>query len=206
MTRFSRDPERRANGIDSMPRLWSQRIQSSAGVPELRKTDHRRAGNGSVQLDRGDCTRNRRRHHPDGVVLNVAVIGSGFAVYGLLKLIAAYGLLHPAWRHHGTDVIAMPVLLAFANLLTLRSPFPNAFIRPAFVAALTIIAALVWEFIAPIYARSTSDMFDVVAYFVGACMYFFGVSRILEGSVPRSLAARRGFRRGSSLRVVRTSP
>ncbi|HYK02920.1 MAG TPA: hypothetical protein VE974_14260 [Thermoanaerobaculia bacterium] len=181
-----------------MPRLWAQRIQSSANMPELREENYRRAGNGSVQLDISHRARNRGRYHPDVGALNVAIIGFSIVGYASLKLVAVYSVLHPLWRNHGTDILAMPVLLAFANLLTLRSPFPNAFMRPTFAMALTLTAAVFWELVAPTYAHSTSDLRDVVAYVAGACLYLLGSSRMLVGSCRETACAcGRSNRRGA---------
>jgi hypothetical protein len=159
------------DGADSMSRLWPQRVNTSAGVPELRATDHCGAGHGRLQLDLGHRAGDHRSNHFDVGPVNVTVIVAGIGAYGVLKLLSVFGLLHPLLRNYGTDLLAMPVLLAFANLLTLRSPFANVFARPIAAVGLTAAAAVVWEVIAPMYVTSTADLADCVAYAAGTCAY-----------------------------------
>lgn len=91
----------------------------------------------------------------------------------LLILISLYALnelylksLHPIFRNHFNDLLAMPLLLSYISILIKKK-----LIYP-FIISMTIICSFVWEFVTPIFKNnSTADWLDVVAYVVGSLIW-----------------------------------
>jgi hypothetical protein len=66
----------------------------------------------------------------------------------------------------------LPALLAFANILTCISPARRPlFARPSYAFALSIVAIIEWELVAPYYSAATADPLDVPAYLLGTMLY-----------------------------------
>ena len=75
------------------------------------------------------------------------------------------------------DMFAMPLVLAYVNLLILW--FGNHSWRittPVRIACLTAFCVIVWEGFAPmVLANSKRDLFDIVAYSTGSFGYYVTV-------------------------------
>lgn len=129
--------------------------------------------------------RNRAGYHPGDrrhvALLNLAILGVCAAMYGITVLARSGEHLTPALRFHLTDFIAAPALLAFANMLTIRSPFLNAFARPKIALLVIAFAAAEWELTAALYTESTRDPWDVLAYFLGTVTYL-----LIAGQPPNT--------------------
>lgn len=145
-------------------------------MPELRSPaqDGPRSSSRFERLRNG--VHNRFRHHsgrdPNFLGLNAAVLAGCLTAYVAGHLAWRSGALHPHLRHHAFDVLATPVLLAVANLLTSLSSFrSNTFSRPLPAFMLTAMAIAVWECLAPLYRSSTADWIDVGAYALGSGLY-----------------------------------
>jgi hypothetical protein len=82
-------------------------------------------------------------------------------------------------HNYANDLFAMPFLLAYSNILIRISGKPEwAFTSLNRVALLTMHCAFVWEYLAPqILKHSVPDRWDVVAYCVGAVVYWGGCRR-----------------------------
>lgn len=127
--------------------------------------------------------RNRPACRLDGVGLNVKIIVVCLVLYVLGHTAWRYGFLPVVVRHHGFDVLATPVLLGGANLMTWFGPFrAMPFQRVVPALGLALFASFVWEFAAPYYTTATADGWDVVAYIAGAGLYL-AIVRL----VPRKL-------------------
>jgi hypothetical protein len=172
-----------------MPRLCAPSVEPSSNLSKLREANRRDAKYGGMRLDPSYRLRNHRGHNPDVGALNITILALSGCIYGVLKISAGLATLHPILRNHASDLIAMPVLLAFANLLASRSPFSYVFVRPACVALLTVVAAVQWEFVAPLYTRSTPDWLDAAAYAVGAGVYLLITTALLCPERQRRAAA-----------------
>jgi len=106
------------------------------------------------------------------VRLNAGIIAASLCLYVVGHLLARGGRLPSSIRSHGFDVLATPVLLGLANLMTILSPFRAApFVRFVPAIAVTVLGAAVWEGLAPLYSRSTRDPIDLVAYATGLFAY-----------------------------------
>lgn len=107
--------------------------------------------------------------------------------YFILLLISVFYLIHlflkfsqnavPQWfSNYFADVLCLPILLSFA-LLVLRYLKKNQFLwlNSQQIIFAFFYTSILFECILPKYnTRYTSDLFDVVAYGIGAvCFYFF---------------------------------
>ena len=95
------------------------------------------------------------------------------SVINLLILVSLYALnelflksLHPIFRNHFNDLLAMPLLLSYSSILIKKK------LTYPFIISMTIICSFVWEFVTPIFkTNSTGDWFDVVAYVIGSLLW-----------------------------------
>ena len=94
----------------------------------------------------------------------------------LLILVSLYALnelylksLHPIFKNHFNDFLAMPLLLSYGSLIHKKS------LSTLTVVLLTVICSFTWEFIAPMYkSDSMGDLLDVVSYIVGSLVWVIG--------------------------------
>ena len=101
-------------------------------------------------------------------------------IISLLILLLLYVLnelclksLHPIFKNHFNDFLAMPLLLSYGSLVHKKS------LSTLTVALLTIVCSFVWEFVAPMYkSDSMGDWLDVVSYMVGSLVWIIGVRLI----------------------------
>ena len=97
-------------------------------------------------------------------------------IVNLLILVSLYALnelylksLHPIFKNHFNDFLAMPLLLSYSSLVHKKS------ISTLTVVLLTVICSFVWEFVAPMYkSDSIGDWLDVVSYGVGSLVWVIG--------------------------------
>jgi uncharacterized membrane protein len=91
----------------------------------------------------------------------------------MLMLVSLYALnelflksLHPIFRNHFNDLLAMPLLLSYSSILIKKK------LTYPFIISMIIICSFVWEFVTPIFkTNSTADWLDVVAYVVGSLLW-----------------------------------
>ena len=105
---------------------------------------------------------------------------SNYSIISLLILVLLYTLnelyfksLHPIFKNHFNDFLAMPLLLSYGSLVHKKS------LSTLTVVLLTIICSFVWEFVAPMYkSDSMGDWLDVVSYIVGSLVWIIGFKLI----------------------------
>ena len=98
---------------------------------------------------------------------------SNYSIINLLILVSLYTLnelylksLHPIFKNHFNDFLAMPLLLSYGSLVHKKS------LSTLTVVLLTVICSFVWEFVAPMYkSDSMGDWLDVVSYIVGSFVW-----------------------------------
>ena len=98
-------------------------------------------------------------------------------IISLLILVLLYTLnelylksLHPIFKNHFNDFLAMPLLLSYGSLVHKKS------LSTLTVVLLTVFCSFVWEFVAPMYkSDSMGDWLDVVSYLVGSFVWVIGV-------------------------------
>lgn len=74
---------------------------------------------------------------------------------------------------HGylNDFLAIVMLLGIANILMVFfAPVP-VWRTPRVFVAIATLAALYWEFVTPLYAKSISDPLDFISYGLGAVFF-----------------------------------
>ena len=105
-------------------------------------------------------------------------------IISLLILVLLYTLnelylksLHPIFKNHFNDFLAMPLLLSYGSLVHKKS------LSTLTVVLLTVICSFVWEFVAPMYkSDSMGDWLDVVSYIVGSLVWIIGFKLIRRSS------------------------
>ena len=77
------------------------------------------------------------------------------------------------WFLHGqfNDVLAVIVLLSFANMLGGVFRHPRIAERPLVLIVTVLAASLHWELIAPLYRHSVCDPLDCLAYATGGIVF-----------------------------------
>ena len=101
-------------------------------------------------------------------------------IISLLILVLLYALnelylksLHPIFKNHFNDLLAMPLLLSYGSLVHKKS------LSTLTVVLLTVICSFVWEFVTPMYkSDSMGDWLDVVSYLLGSLLWIIGVKLI----------------------------
>ena len=102
-----------------------------------------------------------RNHHSSYFVINLLILVS---LYTLNEIYLKS--LHPIFRNHFNDLLAMPLLLSYSSILIKKK------LTYPFIISMTIICSFVWEFVTPIFKNnSTGDWMDVVAYVVGSLLW-----------------------------------
>ena len=97
-------------------------------------------------------------------------------IINLLILVLLYILnelylksLHPIFKNHFNDLLAMPLLLSYSSLVHKKS------LSTLTVILLTIFCSFVWEFVAPMYkSDSMGDWLDVASYLLGSLVWVIG--------------------------------
>ena len=105
---------------------------------------------------------------------------SNYSIINLLILVSLYTLnelylksIHPIFKNHFNDFLAMPLLLSYGSLVHKKS------LSILTVVLLTIICSFTWEFVAPMYkSDSMGDWLDVVSYIVGSLVWVIGFKLI----------------------------
>ena len=106
--------------------------------------------------------------------LNIGVIITVISTYTINTFIGKPNFNSQFLHCYLNDLIAMPLILAYTNLLTRwLGRRPPVVTTPIRIGCLTIFCVIVWEGFAPmLLARSTRDPWDVVVYSIGSCCYF----------------------------------
>lgn len=163
-----------SNGLDAVSRLRQFGVEQRPNVPALRTPDRLEGDRWAERLRVGTRDRVRRlRGHGarlDDVDLHILLCC--LAAYAAGHLAHALWILPSLIRAHFFDFLAMPALLAGANLLAVSTPIRRAiFAESGWASVVTAMAILQWELIAPLYTVSTPDILDVIAYSAGAAGY-----------------------------------
>ena len=98
---------------------------------------------------------------------------SNYSIINLLILVSLYTLnelylksLHPIFKNHFNDFLAMPLLLSYGSLVHKKN------LSTLTVVLLTVFCSFVWEFVAPMYkSDSMGDWLDVVSYLLGSLVW-----------------------------------
>lgn len=115
-----------------------------------------------------------------GLLLNVVLTALCLVSYALSRLLLRHRCHNWFLKNHFSDVLAGILLPAYSNALIAMTPLKTrGFVRPCTILTLVFIAALFWEFVAPLFVRgSTSDPKDIIAYMLGGGLYcLFNMAR-----------------------------
>lgn len=98
--------------------------------------------------------------------------------------------LPSAINNYLADLLCVPILLAITLFLLRKfKKLPNLQLSLPMIVFVCVYVSIVFEYILPLYsARYTSDILDVVAYFVGGATYYFLVhdsKRITPINLPQ---------------------
>ena len=108
---------------------------------------------------------NRRRNYNRNFSVNILLVCVSIYALNELYLKDIYTLC----RCHLNDLIAMPLLLGYANILFMIN---NRKMRNKFIIALTFICCITWEYGAEVVKpNSTIDYLDMCCYMIGAITY-----------------------------------
>ena len=118
------------------------------------------------------CNYRRRSRHRN--LLNIKVIAAVVLVYAINTLFVKPNFDAQFLHSYLNDLFAMPLILAYTNLLIHWLGRPSMAIKtPLRIGCLTVFCVIVWEGFTPmLLAGSTRDLFDVVAYSIGSFGYF----------------------------------
>lgn len=106
--------------------------------------------------------------------LNVSIFIIAVSIYVLSRLTSFPSTLPPFLGGHFHDLLATPVLLSAANLWIIACRRSDLVIVHLWsIFTLSVIAGVFWEFVTPLYRKSTTDILDLLAYVIGAFLYFF---------------------------------
>ena len=105
----------------------------------------------------------------------------------LLNQIAekCFQIFVPFWHAYGDDLLCMPVVLTIALYLQRRFTFrnPNYIFSKTQIIVAVAYYAFVFEYVLPKYhAAYTADKFDVIAYSLGAWLFYGYINRILTNT------------------------
>lgn len=108
--------------------------------------------------------------------VDIAVVAAGLGLYAANRFAGVFDAtpLALAARYHLGDLCGGLVFPACVNLFeaAICAPDKYRFRGPARVYALAALCSLAWEGLAPLVLfRSTADVLDVAAYFLGASVY-----------------------------------
>ena len=110
-------------------------------------------------------------------LLNVKLTAIPFIISVFNEIFLKGGLLGVRWvffRNHFNDFLAGIILIAYTNLIL--GFYKNKTIRVLKfrdVMGYMLIVGLFWEFVTPIYWKSSvSDWWDLVSYLCGALVYY----------------------------------
>lgn len=83
-----------------------------------------------------------------------------------------YFLPYEFGRNHVNDLLAGILWLPYLNSVLYFSKSKKVFVKPLECAAIALVCGFIWEFVYPIFNRSsTSDLLDVLCYVVGSLIY-----------------------------------
>ena len=110
-----------------------------------------------------------RRYHPKKNLIALLLIILAFASNQfILKNLFPENIFLHSWYN---DALAMPTIFSFGAIARAAIKVNIAFTNLYFLA-LTLFCSLVFEFIRPIFIKSSvTDKYDILAYFIGAAAY-----------------------------------
>lgn len=96
-----------------------------------------------------------------------------FVLYGLNEMYFKKQISILYWFFTGyyNDILAPIILLSYSNILILifmKKKIMNFIGLSLFV----MTVGLYWEYITPLYKHSTSDIYDLLAYYIGFLIYW----------------------------------
>lgn len=110
------------------------------------------------------------------VRLNAFVLVFALGAYCISRFVIPPAATPPIFRSHFHDFLATPVLLAASNLwIAACRCYDLLLLRFHHILALSLVAGCFWEFVTPLYHRSTTDGRDLIAYAVGSVAYFIAL-------------------------------
>jgi hypothetical protein len=115
----------------------------------------------------------RARSHHSSLVLNLAILVTCLALYGLNQFILKDALGGTFLQSYSNDILAGTVIVAYMNILYWLVGKEEYSIRswPA-TLAFVFVVGLFWEFVAPLFrADSVTDVLDLLAYLAGGVLY-----------------------------------
>lgn len=117
--------------------------------------------------------RDRISCHRTCVFVNVGIITTCTALYGLNRWVFIPFLKWPFLSWYLNDLLAMPWLLAYSNLLIWVSGLRRlALVSVWRILAVGVLVGCFWEYAGPLLnPRSVTDEWDLLAYLGGAILY-----------------------------------
>lgn len=123
-----------------------------------------------------DYNYSSRRFHwfrSDFILLNISIFALAVGVYGISRLTSFPTILPSSLGGHFHDLLATPVLLSATNLWIIACRRSDlVLVRLGSIFTLSVIAGVFWEFVTPLYHKSTTDILDLLAYAIGGLLYF----------------------------------
>jgi|SRR5690554_559793 len=121
-----------------------------------------------------------------GVKFNVLVIAIFFAAYLLNQTVLKEYTGHPFVHWYLNDILAPPILLAYANILFSLSPFSYRLVDLVPILLFVLAVGLFWEFITPVYYPvRVGDWLDILAYGAGGMIYYLVCRRIAVANTSK---------------------
>lgn len=103
------------------------------------------------------------------------------SVYAVLFFMKKSQVYYPIFSDYLADLICLPIVLTISRyvIVKITSVGSDFELSPAKIIVATCYIAIVFEFILPnLSPNYQSDMFDIVAYFLGASGYYVFRKRI----------------------------
>ena len=117
----------------------------------------------------------------DFILLNISIFALAVGIYGISRFTSFPTILPSSLGGHFHDLLATPVLLSATNLwITACRRGDLVLVRLGSIFTLSVIAGVFWEFVTPLYHKSTTDILDLLAYAIGGLLYFF-VLQLFKG-------------------------
>ena len=123
---------------------------------------------------------NCRRYYFGGnctfILLNLKTLAFSLLIWLANELLIKNMTNHFFIHNYLNDVLAMGILLPFSNLLLSLYTNKDVRLKKIFpITLFTIVVGLYWEYISPLYTNNTCDLFDIMAYLLGAYLYYYFV-------------------------------
>ena len=124
-------------------------------------------------MDHNHSSRHFHWSCSDFIILNISIFALAVGVYGISRFTSFPAALPPSLGGHFHDLLATPVLLSATNLWIIACRRSDlVLVRLGSIFTLSVIAGVFWEFVSPLYHKSTTDVLDLLAYAIGGLLYF----------------------------------